>query len=639
MYKIYADDQLLYAPHLANQGCGVFSPKLTVELNKAGELDFTMPPQNTLYNKLNKLKTIITAYQNEEEIFRGRVLHDEKDFYNQKHTYCEGELAFLLDSKQRPYTKPEATPGDMLKYYISNHNARVDNNKKFEVGYITVSAKDVATETVAVVESGVAEASTTVKATVVKNAQFASYTSGETSDFGTRYMLGASHNGVSPTGYPTNKFNLWMRYSITVPKDCYVLDFTAKYTKVFDSVLADGSSIPMATRKKIVARTLFRYSIGSANSPGSSYHTFAWNTDTQQMTGCVYGDFSAGETIYLWFHYNYASQDLCYVQGVTITSVVGTVYEAGSSGSSGEETEKPWFSNDDYSDTLSEIQDKLISRYGGYLKTRTENGKRYIDWTGESGGEINQTIEFGNNLLDISEHITAENIYTIIIPIGATIYDSEGNAQGKLNISSVNSGKDYIENATAISLFGRIEEKVEWSEVEDASQLKNLRTNTLSKNIEASVTLDIKAIDLYLLNADAERIHVGDLVRVISLPHNLNALFQCTKIVYDMTSPENTEYIFGIPPESITDKQTNGEKQIRSSATVAQTAVGMASSSASAAAQANASAQYVVAQLPSEYVQTSVFEAYKSNIEANYVTQAVFNTLVARVETLEGGTT
>ena len=84
MYTIYADGEALYSPHLANDGYSVLSPKLTVELNKAGSLTFILPPTNVMYDSIQKLKTIITVIQDNEEIFRGRVLHDEKDFYNRK---------------------------------------------------------------------------------------------------------------------------------------------------------------------------------------------------------------------------------------------------------------------------------------------------------------------------------------------------------------------------------------------------------------------------------------------------------------------------------------------------------------------------------------------------------------------------
>lgn len=138
MYTIYADGKALYAPNLANEGYGVLSPKLTVELNKAGSLTFILPPNNVMYDSIQKLKTIITVYQDTEEVFRGRVLHDEKDFYNRKNVYCEGELSFLLDSVQRPYSFTGDIPELFIKF-INAHNEQVEKEKQFNVGSITVT--------------------------------------------------------------------------------------------------------------------------------------------------------------------------------------------------------------------------------------------------------------------------------------------------------------------------------------------------------------------------------------------------------------------------------------------------------------------------------------------------------------------
>lgn len=49
MFYLYADDQLLYNPLSENRM--VFSPKLTLEMGKAGSLTFSLPPTNLLYGK------------------------------------------------------------------------------------------------------------------------------------------------------------------------------------------------------------------------------------------------------------------------------------------------------------------------------------------------------------------------------------------------------------------------------------------------------------------------------------------------------------------------------------------------------------------------------------------------------------
>ena len=136
MYRIYAGQWLLHDDRL--EELKVLSPKLTLEVNKTGSLEFSIYPDHPYYSNIAKLKTIITVYQDDLLLFRGRVLNDEMGFYNEKQVVCEGQLAFLLDSIQRPYD----FTGSVLDYFtqlIANHNAQVEEAKWFTVGNVTVT--------------------------------------------------------------------------------------------------------------------------------------------------------------------------------------------------------------------------------------------------------------------------------------------------------------------------------------------------------------------------------------------------------------------------------------------------------------------------------------------------------------------
>ena len=126
MYAIYSDDNLIYSPGSASSlGYSLSSPKLTTEINKAGSLEFTIPSTNPNYGKLAKLKSIIRIEQDGTEIWRGRVLNDEKDFYNNKTVFCEGELAFLNDAVVPPY---DYSSGITLRNYFTTMLSYYTNN-------------------------------------------------------------------------------------------------------------------------------------------------------------------------------------------------------------------------------------------------------------------------------------------------------------------------------------------------------------------------------------------------------------------------------------------------------------------------------------------------------------------------------
>ena len=136
MYKVYCDGQLLYHSKLEN--LKIFNPSLELELNKTGSFDFTIYSDHPRYSLIKKLKSIITVFQDDFLLFRGRVLDDEIGFYNSKTVSCEGELSFLLDSIQRPYDFTGSI-SEFLSIMITNHNAQVDEEKRFTLGNVTVT--------------------------------------------------------------------------------------------------------------------------------------------------------------------------------------------------------------------------------------------------------------------------------------------------------------------------------------------------------------------------------------------------------------------------------------------------------------------------------------------------------------------
>lgn len=135
MYQVFCDDNLIYDPTIAE--LKIASAKVTLELNKTGSFTFTIYPSNPYIGILKKLKSVITVYQDGFMLFRGRILNDKEGFYGEKQITCEGELAFLLDSIQRPFDFT-GTPAELFTQLIQNHNGQVEETKQFKVGNITV---------------------------------------------------------------------------------------------------------------------------------------------------------------------------------------------------------------------------------------------------------------------------------------------------------------------------------------------------------------------------------------------------------------------------------------------------------------------------------------------------------------------
>ena len=136
MYRVYCDGSLLY--HSKLESLKIFSPSLELEENKTGSFDFTIYSDHPYFSRIQKLKSIITVFQGDFLLFRGRVLDEEIGWHNEKRITCEGELAFLLDSIQRPYDFTGSI-WDFLSMLITIHNAQVDAEKHFTIGNVTVT--------------------------------------------------------------------------------------------------------------------------------------------------------------------------------------------------------------------------------------------------------------------------------------------------------------------------------------------------------------------------------------------------------------------------------------------------------------------------------------------------------------------
>lgn len=136
MYRVYCDGLPLYNSKL--DGLKIFSPSVELEVNKTGSFVFTLYPSHPYYGMMRKMKSMVTVYQDDFLLFKGRVLDEEVGFHNERKVTCEGELAFLLDSIQRPYDYTGTIEG-FLNLLIDSHNSQVEESKWFTVGNVTVT--------------------------------------------------------------------------------------------------------------------------------------------------------------------------------------------------------------------------------------------------------------------------------------------------------------------------------------------------------------------------------------------------------------------------------------------------------------------------------------------------------------------
>lgn len=363
MFKIFSDDTLIYDSLLEDYT--ITKGVITKELNKSGSFVFTVYSSHPYYDRIQKMKSIITVYKGDELVFRGRVINEVVGFYKDKTFTCEGELGFLLDSIIRPF-EFSGTPEDLLRLFIQEHNAQVDESKRFEVGTVTV----------------------------------------------------------------------------TDPND-------------------------------------------------------------------------------------YISRS-------------NTAYETAS----------------------DNLQTRLLNPLGGYLfVTGDATGKRVINWYEDSPYRSGQKIEFGENLLSFTKTNRAEEIATAIIPLGAEIEDTTTGAKRRLTIAEVNGGLDYVYNEDAVSLYGWIYKVESWDDVTVASNLKTKAEAFLLDKIKQSITIELSAIDLSLMDHNIDSFRLGDYIQIVSYPHSLDDAYLLEKQTIDLLKPDNDKITLGYSYSSFTDTSATKNNQ------------------------------------------------------------------------------
>lgn len=348
MYTIKVDGQEVYSPALLNEPeQQLLSISLQLEIDTPGSLSFIVPPGHAAHDSIHQLKSIVTMEWDGTEIFRGRVLEEKTDAFNQKELYCEGELSFLLDSVVRPFTF-EGTTKAFIEKVITIHNEQVEEYKRFTLG-----------------------------------------------------------------------------------------DFSA---------LTDNTVIPLES----------------------------------------YG----------------------------------------------------------YSDALSAIR-AVLEPYEGYLFARYENGVHYLDFVAAYEADEGQTIEFGVNLVDLDNQTAAEEVCTVLLPIGGMLEDGT-----TVTIESVNGGKDTIENARAISQYGRIVKTYSFDDITDPAVLLQKAREKLD-SMAFVETLILQAVDMHFLDEAKGIILPGRRVLIHTTPHGIDKQRKlCTALELDPENPEKATYTFGKPEKT-----------------------------------------------------------------------------------------
>lgn len=222
--------------------------------------------------------------------------------------------------------------------------------------------------------------------------------------------------------------------------------------------------------------------------------------------------------------------------------------------------------------TLACIRDKLVDRLGGVLRVRKTGGVRYLDYIRleEYGKYCEQVIKLGENMFDYAENVTSSDLITALVPLGARLEDEEltEEAEGlsaldiRVDITSVNDGKDYIYIPEAVNRYGWVWGTNKWDDVHvPANLLKKGREYLESVQYE-NMSLSLTAVDLSNLDSSIDAIEIGDRVKAVAEPFGMSRVFPVQELELHLDSPAEDRVKLGDKVNvTFTQSQTSSENK------------------------------------------------------------------------------
>lgn len=215
-----------------------------------------------------------------------------------------------------------------------------------------------------------------------------------------------------------------------------------------------------------------------------------------------------------------------------------------------------------YDSSWKTLVEKLVKKSGGEFQFRNINGSLYLDYLKQIGEEKSTSIVLAKNMQSITQKIDSSSLITRLYPYGAKIKakDESGNekeTEERLSISSVNGGKPYVEDAEYLSRYGVVETTQFWDDVNSLEILKSKGAAWLKENNRITVSYEIDAFDLSLIDVDSDELIVGNTYPVRNELLDIDEKLRVISRTIDVIEPQKTTLEFGSKKQTLTNMQTS----------------------------------------------------------------------------------
>lgn len=219
------------------------------------------------------------------------------------------------------------------------------------------------------------------------------------------------------------------------------------------------------------------------------------------------------------------------------------------------------YRHSNFEHTKDAITEKLTKRLGGILRVRWKNGVQYLDYLAEYKHVNGQGIKFGQNLLTYARSVPTANLATAIIPLGCKLTDADGNeTDERLQID--NGGKNYVWDEKAVQEFGWIFDTIICDDVTLKENLSKRGYSELEARKVLPTTIKLTAVDFGALGGNYESITVGDLLPIVSAPHNLDTYMTVAEMTENLVDPGKSTVTLNRTYKTVTSGIASVKKEL-----------------------------------------------------------------------------
>lgn len=585
MYLVKYGTECLHDVRTDN--CQLLSLTLDGESNACDHCEFEIATNHPMYDKLKErdLSSPVCVYDGEEMIFSGFIYEIGEEFNRTKTIKCKGELAYLGDTVVRPYSTLKGEYGEIVPNYLSGyfewlidqHNLQVDVSKQFVVGYNEGSMLYSGLVYKSSVEYPTT--STEIKEQILDS--FGGYLRIRREN-GIRYIDLLSEYtdvneqlidfGVNILDYAKTDDSLDV-YTAIVPLGANMSETDYYYS---DGYFLTKDKTPNSIKTYYSQSTYERCSDIETFESGVKYFelltrdTYTRTADTTPSTFKTYytkGSMSEQSKL-LYFTYGieyYEKNGDSYYRTPDLTPNYRKSYYTQS-----------WSSNTGVAEWEANTVYYELSSYQWYSETKDSKpiyGKTYYTMAVYSTSKTEEEglTAFAN---DKTYYEFDESLNQSDKPLTLSMI-----ADWKVTDDLYHTG-DYIFSKENVAAHGLRVFSSKNTDIITVGDLLMWGTKELNSVLSPITTIEIKAIDLSLVDKNYKGIRVGQYVRVRSKPHGFDSYMLCDSIDLDLVNPENTTYTFGMSYDTFTGQQSKKisalnstiNKEYQNAATISQEA-------------------------------------------------------------------